>query len=147
MGFIIQLREQFREVRDTNQTIGPPPLRLDTPATAILRPPTTTQLQELPFRELTWEDFERLCLRLAREEAEVEYCRQYGTKGQSQAGIDLYARKPRWSPENRPYVVTSKPANEGLSAGQDLLYPVDQDFANSFLNAGDIFGRDLVFWV
>ena len=82
---------------DTSVSTGPPPSWLDTPATGAPRPPTRTQLQELPFKELGWENFERLCLRLVREEAEVEYCRQYGTAGQDQQGIDLYARKGRGS--------------------------------------------------
>lgn len=51
-----------------------------------------TRLQELPFGEITWENFERLCLRLVRLEADVEHCQLYGTRGQDQGGIDLYAR-------------------------------------------------------
>jgi hypothetical protein len=57
------------------------------------QPPSTTRLQRLPFGEITWEDFERLCLRLARLSSEVDYCRPYGVRGQSQGGIDLYARR------------------------------------------------------
>jgi hypothetical protein len=57
------------------------------------RPPATTRLQELPFGDLSWENFERLCLRLVRTRSDVEDCRLYGTAGQFQAGIDLYARK------------------------------------------------------
>lgn len=49
-------------------------------------------MQELPFGKLTWENFERLCLRLVRLEAHVEHCQVYGTQGQNQGGIDLYAR-------------------------------------------------------
>jgi hypothetical protein len=52
-------------------------------------PPATALLQELPFDQLSWENFERLCLRLARTSADVEDCRLYGTAGQSQGGIDL----------------------------------------------------------
>ena len=78
---------------DTTVSSGPPPSRSDTPATGTVRPPTSTQLQELPFKESAWENFERLCLRLVKEEAEIEDCRQYGTPGQAQQGIDLYARK------------------------------------------------------
>jgi hypothetical protein len=51
-----------------------------------------TRLQELPFGDLAWENFERMCLRLVRLEAEVEHCQLYGTRGQDQEGIDLYAR-------------------------------------------------------
>ncbi len=40
---------------------------------------------------LTWENFERLCLRLERTNAELETCRIYGTRGQEQEGIDVYS--------------------------------------------------------
>jgi|GEM_PF-3165628 len=55
--------------------------------------PVQTRKQELPFGELTWEDFEKLCYRLARLEAQVEHCQLYGERGQNQQGIDIYARK------------------------------------------------------
>jgi hypothetical protein len=60
---------------------GPPPV------TAV------TQLQSLPFGNLRWDDFERLCLRLARSDHEVEDARRYGIPGQDQYGIDLFARR------------------------------------------------------
>lgn len=50
-------------------------------------------MQVLPFGELSWEDFERLCLRLVVLEADVEHCQPYGTRGQWQGGIDIYARR------------------------------------------------------
>jgi len=46
----------------------------------------------LPFHELTWTNFERLCYRLVRADADVEDARLFGTPGQAQSGIDLYAR-------------------------------------------------------
>lgn len=55
-------------------------------------PPTMTGLQDLPFGQLEWKNFERLCLRLAGEEADIEDCRLYGTQGDDQEGIDIYAR-------------------------------------------------------
>ena len=70
----------------------PPPARLQTPPTSRVTPPVTTRAQELPFGSLAWEDFERLCLRLASREARVEHCQRYGVRGQEQQGIDLYAR-------------------------------------------------------
>ncbi|GAA3450536.1 tetratricopeptide repeat protein [Dactylosporangium matsuzakiense] len=51
-----------------------------------------TAPQILPFDELTSEDFERLVLRYVRRDPAVEHCRLYGTSGQRQYGIDLYAR-------------------------------------------------------
>jgi hypothetical protein len=62
-------------------------------------PPARTSPQLLPFGSLAWENFERLCLRLAAERGEVvdsaDYtadARLYGARGQDQQGIDLYVR-------------------------------------------------------
>ena len=54
-------------------------------------PPIATRLQSLPIDQLTWENFERLCLRVERLNAELESCRVYGTRGQKQEGIDVYS--------------------------------------------------------
>ena len=62
---------------------GPPPVIV------------VTQLQSLPLANLRWEDFEKLCLRLALLDHEVEDARRYGVPGQQQGGIDLYARQVR----------------------------------------------------
>jgi hypothetical protein len=51
-----------------------------------------TRAQVLPYESLAWEDFERLCLRCARTESDIERAQLYGIRGQKQAGIDLYAR-------------------------------------------------------
>jgi hypothetical protein len=56
-------------------------------------PPVDTAGQVLPFGELAWEDFERLCYRLARDDGEPERVAQFGTKGQAQSGIDIYSRQ------------------------------------------------------
>lgn len=69
------------------------PSWLETPPSSSIQPPVETRKQELPFGELTWEDFEKLCLRLARLEANVEHCQLYGVRGQGQEGIDIYARQ------------------------------------------------------
>ena len=62
-------------------------------ATSLVSPPVNTRKQDLPFHELLWEDFEKLCVRLVKLEANVEHCQLYGVRGQRQEGIDLYARK------------------------------------------------------
>lgn len=62
------------------------------PVTPTLNPPVITRLQELPFEELSWESFEKLCYRIAKTEADIEFCRLYGKPGQKQHGIDLFAR-------------------------------------------------------
>ena len=55
-------------------------------------PAVTTRPQVLPFGELTWENFERLCYRLAGKAQRVEYVARYGRSGQAQQGVDLFAR-------------------------------------------------------
>ena len=72
------------------------PSWLKLPATrGLSRPPTRTQLQLLPFSELEWENFERLCYRLAKTRGDVEqWAALYGARGQKQDGIDIYARRP-----------------------------------------------------
>lgn len=69
------------------------PSWLETPPLSKINPPVEARPQELPFGELAWEDFERLCLRLVQLEANVEHCQLYGVRGQRQEGIDFYARK------------------------------------------------------
>jgi hypothetical protein len=51
-----------------------------------------SRVQVLPLEQLSWENFERLCYRLASRTAEVVDCRRYGTQGQAQGGIDIYLR-------------------------------------------------------
>jgi len=72
------------------------PSWLTLPATSGLnRPPTRTQLQLLPFQELEWENFERLCYRLVKTRGDVEqWAALYGSRGQKQYGIDIYSRRP-----------------------------------------------------
>jgi hypothetical protein len=66
---------------------------LNAPADRVpAHPPVITKVQVLPFGELTWENFERLCYRLAGRAARVEYVARYGRSGQAQQGIDLFAR-------------------------------------------------------
>jgi hypothetical protein len=76
------------------------PSWLTLPATGGLnRPPTRTRLQLLPFGELEWENFERLCYRLARTDGDVErWAALYGSRGQKQEGIDIYVRRPGAKP-------------------------------------------------
>ena len=51
-----------------------------------------TRIQTLPFDQLSWQDFEKLCLCLVRKESNVEHCKPYGVPGQAQSGIDIFAR-------------------------------------------------------
>ena len=69
------------------------PSWLETPATTIPASLlTVTRPQLLPLNDLTWGNFERLCLRYVRTRGSVVRAQLYGVKGQSQHGIDLYAR-------------------------------------------------------
>jgi hypothetical protein len=59
-----------------------------------VRPPVATSLQLLPFGELGWDNFERLCLLLAEQQGEIEQRSLYGVRGQDQQGIDVLLRLP-----------------------------------------------------
>ena len=66
--------------------------RLYVPSSSAVQPPVETQIQTLPFDQLSWQNFERLCFRLVGTESTVEYCQQYGVPGETQSGIDIFAR-------------------------------------------------------
>ena len=68
-----------------------PPYLLAHPTEFPGEPAVAPRHQSLPLDKLSWENFERLCLRLERVDAELETCRVYGTRGQSQEGIDVYS--------------------------------------------------------
>jgi hypothetical protein len=55
--------------------------------------PIATRVQRLPLANLTWENFETLCVRLVKKDADAEFAQAYGVRGQEQDGIDLYVRK------------------------------------------------------
>ena len=65
---------------------------LDPPESLVNSPPVTTRVQNLPFDQLSWQNFEKLIFRLASKNCEVEHCATYGRAGQSQDGIDVYTR-------------------------------------------------------
>ena len=68
------------------------PAWLDMPPDAVsIKPPVMSRVQSLPFRKLTWHNFERLILRLVRRQENVRYCALYGTEGQRQEGLDILA--------------------------------------------------------
>ena len=64
----------------------------DAPSGAVPDPPVSTRKSRLPLGELGWEDFERLCLRLAEVEGDPEHWQIFGTAGQDQGGIDILVR-------------------------------------------------------
>jgi hypothetical protein len=65
----------------------------ESPDEGDIPPPVETREQALPFERLSWQNFERLCLRLARTDGDVERCRLFGTQGQEQGGIDIYVSR------------------------------------------------------
>ena len=88
------------------------PSWLSLPPNAEPPPPVETRTYPLPIGQLTWENFERLCVRIAELEADVEYCRQYGVRGQDQEGIDLFA----WERARNSYTVYQCKRVNGLWA-------------------------------
>jgi hypothetical protein len=70
-----------------------PPWLLDEPSGERPRPPVRTRHQHLPFSGLTWQNFERLCLRLASTEGDAEHWQLFGSEGQEQGGIDIFVRR------------------------------------------------------
>lgn len=76
----------------TTQVGIPTYLLVPGPDSSVPSPPVETLVQDLPFDKLTWENFERLCLRVVESESTIEQCHEYGTRGQDQHGIDLLAR-------------------------------------------------------
>ena len=79
-----------------------------------IAPPVETREQELPFGKLSWQNFERLCHRLARADGDIERCRLYGTQGQEQGGIDIYVSR-KSTPK---YAVWQSKRHKTFSASQ-----------------------------
>lgn len=80
--------------RASLETLARPAWMLDGPQGEPPEPPVRTRLQQLPLKALRWDDFEKLCLRLARLDGEAEHWQLYGAPGQAQGGIDIFVRKP-----------------------------------------------------
>lgn len=71
------------------------PLALATPPSGTFPPPPAQSVQmSLPLNSLSWENFERLCYRLALQKGTFDHVARYGRQGQKQEGIDIFARKP-----------------------------------------------------
>ena len=77
---------------NTEPSVPGVPSSLESPPSGGVAPPVVSLYSVLPCELLTWKNFERLCVRLTRLEAEIEHSQLYGVGGQSQEGIDLYAR-------------------------------------------------------
>ena len=65
------------------------PANLWTPVETSVPIPVQTREQQLPLGELSWQSFEKLCVRLAKRYSDVDRCQAYGLIGQNQEGIDF----------------------------------------------------------
>jgi hypothetical protein len=103
-------------------------------------PPVTTKPERLPIHKLSWENTERLFLRLLEKQGKVQWAKLYGTSGQHQEGIDAYARlipladnaagDSRGRLQQRPYAVLQ-------SRRVERLYPSGIKSAVADFLAGD----------
>ena len=89
-----------------------PDYLLELPESVVEAPSVETRVPELPFDQLSWQNFERVVFRLVRKNSDVEYCAPYGRSGQAQDGIDVYGRLSGgryvcWQARNRKHVSTS----------------------------------------
>ena len=69
------------------------PPESDIPSESNIPSPVRERAQTLPVNNLSWESFQRLCVRIAQRYGNVERCQEYGLPGQAQEGIDIYVRK------------------------------------------------------
>jgi hypothetical protein len=72
----------------------PIPGELEAMPDPVLELPPVREPALLPLRALTWVDFERLCVRLARHVEGLRGVRMYGRSGQDQRGLDLFGIEP-----------------------------------------------------
>jgi predicted helicase len=98
-------------------------LYLNTPSTSKINPPVDITMQTLPVEQLGWEDFEKLCLRLAQLEHSIDNCEIYDIKGQKQQGIDIFAQK-----ENGKY--SSYQCKRYQEVTEDVLEKAVNKFVN-----------------
>jgi hypothetical protein len=75
---------------------SPIPSRLLVPGIAdtIQQPVEPPRAQQLPLGELSFDNLQRLCVRLLTATNQAVQCQEYGIPGQEQEGIDLYIRRP-----------------------------------------------------
>ncbi|MFI5923272.1 hypothetical protein ACIA8M_32720 [Streptomyces anulatus] len=56
--------------------------------------PVIGKLEQLPFNDLSWEDFERIQWRVMRDVEGLRHAQLYGERGQAQHGLDIVALAP-----------------------------------------------------
>lgn len=117
-----------------SENVSQVPSWLETHPASEVPLPFDPKTQNLPFGSLTWEDFQKLCLRLVRFEANVEHCQVYGTQGQKQEGIDLFARQ-KLSEKYRVYQC-KRVANFGPA---DIRKAVSEFLSGNWIEKTEVF--------
>jgi hypothetical protein len=56
---------------------------------ADIKPPVESRLQDLPFNDLSWQQFEAVCAALVETQPVTLDCHLYGVPGDDQQGIDI----------------------------------------------------------
>ena len=98
------------------------PAWMDSPAEGLVpASPIRSRDQGLPFNALSWQNFERLILRLVRREGQILDCIMYGTAGQSQDGIDILAA-PTGEPMRARTPTHQKPLTAAYRSGPPLRH-------------------------
>jgi hypothetical protein len=87
---------------------------LDPPQGNLPAPPVAARAQLLPFGELPWQDFERLCLRLVKTEGKPDHWQLFGDAGEEQGGIDIFVRHP----DSNRYVVWQAKRHKTFNAAK-----------------------------
>jgi len=64
-----------------------------TPSAVNINPPVRPHPQDLPFNELSWEQFEAVCAALIEAQPANISCYLYGVPGDDQQGIDIIAKQ------------------------------------------------------
>jgi tetratricopeptide (TPR) repeat protein len=65
---------------------------LEPPEEPNYPPPLQPAVNDLPFGLMAWSEFEKLIVRLADRDADVEHAQRFGKGGEKQEGIDVFAR-------------------------------------------------------
>jgi hypothetical protein len=83
------MRANSHRFSPSTRDLAPIPARWRDLPHPKIRPPADSKIQSLPFGELSWDNFQRLCLRLAMEQyPDLEWW-IYGWQGHKQDGVDL----------------------------------------------------------
>lgn len=92
-------------------------------------PPVQTHLQDLPFNELSWEQFEALCAALVEAQPITIDCHLYGVQGDEQQGIDVVTTQrgangtETWAYQCKRYkTYTPKKLKDAV---EKMIYPAD----------------------